>query len=118
METGDRSPVGVPDNVEVAEEASWVVTPTQRFESAPHPTMRSWEYTQAANLRSTVRVRPASPTLCCAVAQRSEHPSDTREAGGSIPLSATTLRLLVQSRRCRRQVPGAIPGRSSTPDKH
>ena len=37
METGDRSPVGVPDNVEVAEEASWAVTPTQRFESAPHP---------------------------------------------------------------------------------
>lgn len=37
METGDRSPVGVPDTVEVAEEASWAVTPTQRFESAPHP---------------------------------------------------------------------------------
>ena len=37
VETGDRSPVGVPDNVEVAEAASWAVTPTQRFESAPHP---------------------------------------------------------------------------------
>ena len=37
VETGDRSPVGVPSNVEVAEAASWAVTPTQRFESAPHP---------------------------------------------------------------------------------
>ena len=48
-----------------------------------------------------VQIQPSRPNKC-AVARAEEHPSDTRKAGGSTPLSATTLRLLVQSRRCHR----------------
>lgn len=173
VETGDRSPVGVPRNVEVAEAASWAVTPTQRFESAPHPegmaeqrcgglqprthrcksccplhlnrcgaaVQHSQRFTAIAGKAATraaarflgvtqpgqssclgrrmplVRIQPSRP-IQSAVARTEERPPDTRKAGGSIPPGATTLRLqvlrlLVQSRRCQRQAPGAIPGRSS-----
>lgn len=41
-----RSVTAILHHVEVDEESSWAVTPTQRFESAPHPTLASVCYSR------------------------------------------------------------------------
>ena len=98
VETGDRSPVGVPNNVEVAEEASWVVTPTQRFESAPHPEG------MAEKTCSGLQPRVHRCESCCPlqISESSsvwpESPAWTRDVAGSNPASQTKHTLAIRRR--------------------